>query len=135
MASFASFVVLLLACQCRSSSGGAYTGNISISSEVRWVNGTRQIFVTVESIADDQHVVVIANRPPHVPLRQVMIGVMKGGLAMKEEELATLAILPRPTHVRQVIERRERDVTKMKELLELAIAQLEKQERAKRDEL
>jgi hypothetical protein len=132
MAAFSALFFLLLACQC---GGDHLTGNISITSEVKEVNGTLKLFITVGSVKDDQHVVVIANRRSRIPLRLVMLRALKGALGMKEEELASLALVPRPAHLRQTIETRERELKRMKDMFHLAIAHLQKEERAKKLEL
>jgi hypothetical protein len=135
MAACRFFLVLLLACQCGGGDGNDFTGDISVTSEVKEVNGVLKVFITLESVKDDQHVVVIANRRPHVPLRKVMIRALKGALGMKEEELETLALVPRSAHLRDIIEKRERELQTMKKMFLLVIAHLQKEEKAEKSEL
>jgi hypothetical protein len=136
MAACSILLILLLTCQCGGSGDDdLLTGDISVTSEVKQVNGTLKLFLTVGSVEKDQHVVVISNRRPNVPLRQSMLRALKGALGVKEEELASLALVPRSAHLRDIIERREREVQKQKEMFIQVISHLQKEERAKKYEL
>ena len=61
MAACSILLILLLTCQCGGGDGNDFTGDISVTSEVKEVNGTLKVFIMVGSVKDDQHVVVIAN--------------------------------------------------------------------------